>query len=382
LDEGRTTRYRFSVVRDRLHSHPAPYLDFVFGRHRVQLPESVREIVRKHGELALRRCTREEAETFAQTAVESLSRSYGVEKSPAAILPTPGGRAGLSAIAATLISPGQTVVVTEPGYPVFDRVAAQAHAAVRSITLDPGLDFEPDLDPVTGERAGAVRILALNYPNNPTGTVPSPAAIAGMRGRLDGDTIWFNDATYGPLTFADRPFSLLATESARRDEIRTLELHSLAKLFPLGPLSASFLTGDDDLVDAVREYSDFAWSPMSALQLRVAGECLRRDDHVAALRDDLRERVSRLGDVLGELGFDCFPVRGGMYQLCRAPAEVDGQRVDGADEAAEALLANHHLAVMPFQVADQAYVRFSALYLPEELESLAGLGRGRRLVQS
>ena len=376
------SRYRFSVIRDRLRRHEAPYLDFVFGRHKFALPEGVRETVRRHGELALRRCTRDESETFSQTAIEFLSRCYGIEQSPTRILPTPGGRAGLNALAATLISPGQTVVVTEPGYPVFDRVAAQSHAEIKPVTLDPDRDFEPDIGPVTDGRAGRVRILALNYPNNPTGSVPSATTLARMRDRLDDDTIWFNDATYGPLTYGDRPFSLLATEPARRGEVRALELHSLGKLFPLGPLSASFLAGDDDLVDAVREYSDFVWSPMSALQLRVAGECLGRDDHVAALRDGLHERLVRLGEVLSELGFDCFPVRGGMYQLCRAPASVGGRRVDGADEASEALLANHDVAVMPFQVGGDAYVRFSALYSPEELESLAGLGRERPLVQS
>ena len=376
------SRYRFSVVRDRLRQHRAPYLDFVFGHHQYALPEDVQDTVQRHGDLALRRCSREESEAFAQIAVDFLCRTYGVEKSPTAVLPTPGGRAGLSALAATLISPGQTVVVTEPGYPVFDRVAAQSHAEVKPVTLDPDRDFEPDLGPVTDGQPGAVRILALNYPNNPTGSVPSATTLARMRDRLDDDTIWLNDATYGPLTYGDRPFSLLATEPALRGEVRALELHSLGKLFSLGPLSASFLTGDDDLIDAVREYSDFVWSPMSALQLRVAGECLGRDDHVAALRAGLRERLDRLGEVLSELGFECFPVRGGMYQLCRAPASVGGRRVDGADEAAEALLANHDVAVMPFQVGGDAYVRFSALYSPEELESLAGLGRGRPLVQS
>ena len=377
-----SSRYRFSVVRDRLHRHGAPYLDFIFGRHEYGLPDSVEETVRRHAELALRRCTREETETFSQAAVGFLSRTYGAEVAADAVLPTPGGRAALNTLAATLISPGQTVVVTEPGYPVFDRVAAQSHAAVHTVALDPDRDFEPDLGSVAAKPAGVVRLLALNYPNNPTGSIPSPAAIAGMRRKLVAKAIWFNDATYGPLTYGERPFSLLATKAARNGELRALELHSLAKLFPLGPLSASFLTGDQDLLGPVREYSDFAWSPMSALQLRVAAECLARDDHVAALRDGLRDRLARLGAVLSELGFDCFPVRGGMYQLCRAPASVGGRPVHDADEAAEVLITNHDVAVMPFQVGHHAYVRFSALYLPEELEKLAGLGRGRRLVQS
>jgi aspartate/methionine/tyrosine aminotransferase len=372
-----SSRYRFSVVRDRLQRHPAPYLDFVFGRHQYSLPGAVQQTVRRHGELALRRCTREEAQAFTRAAVGFLSRTYGAEVPDVAILPTPGGRAALSTLTATLISPGQIVVVTEPGYPVFDRLAAQSHAALKTATLDPGNGFEPDLEGISDRRAGSVRLLALNYPNNPTGTIPSPTTIARMRDRLDPETIWFNDATYGPLAYDERPFSLFSSGPVRDGQVRALELHSLAKLFPLGPLSASFLVGDLELIDAVREYSDFAWSPMSALQLRVAAECLAQDDHVAALRDGLHERLTRLDVVLTELGFESFPVRGGMYLLCRAPAAVDGREVRDADEAAERLLADHDVAVMPFQVGQDAYLRFSALYAPDELDRLASLGQGR-----
>jgi len=382
VNDKRSSRYQFSVVRDRLQSHRAPYLDFVFGRHKVELPDAVQEIVRRHADLALRRCTRDEVEVFAGAAVDSLARTYGVEVSPDAILPTPGGRAALSTLASTLISPGETVVVTEPGYPVFDRVAGQSHATVRPVTLDPDRGFDPALESLAGKGVGEVRILALNYPNNPTGAVPSPATIAEMQRHLDADTIWFNDATYGPLTYLERPFSLMATAPARTGELRVLELHSLAKLFALGPLSTSFLIGDDDLIEPVREYSDFAWSPMSALQLRVARECLGQDEHVKSMREDLRERLARLSAVLSDLGFDCFPAKGGMYQLCRSPASVGGRSVHGAGEAAEVLLADHHVAAVPFEVGPHAYVRFSALYLPEELETLAGLGRGQRLVQA
>jgi len=376
------SRYQFSVVRDRLHRHRDPYLDFVFGRHKYELPDAVHSIVREHPELALKRCAPDEVEAFARTAVDFLSRTYGVEASPSAILPTPGGRAALSTLAAALISPGETVVVTDPGYPVFDRVAAQSHATVRFVTLDPDRGFDPALGSLAGDRVDAVRILALNYPNNPTGAVPSPSTIAEMRRHLDADTIWFNDATYGPLTYAERPFSLMSTDSAGSGGLRTLELHSLAKLFPLGPLSASFLVGDEDLIAPIRDYSDFAWSPMSALQLRVARKCLGQDEHVAQMREGLRERLARLSAVLSDLGFRCFPAQGGTDQLCRAPVSVGGRPVHGADEAAEVLLADHHVAVVPFEVGPQAYVRFSALYLAEELETLAGLGRGRRLVQS
>ena len=70
-----SSRYRFSVVRDRLQRHPAPYLDFVFGRHKYGLPDAIQETVRRHGELALRRCTHEETQAFTRAAVGFLSRT-------------------------------------------------------------------------------------------------------------------------------------------------------------------------------------------------------------------------------------------------------------------------------------------------------------------
>jgi len=377
-----SSRYQFSIVRDRLRRHPAPYLDFVFGRHKYPLPAVVEATVREAAELALRPRTSDEVEAFARTACDFLSRTYGVEASPSAILPTPGGRAALGTLAATLISPGETVVVTAPGYPVFDRVAAQSNARVRSVTLDPDRHFDPALGSSDGDPMGPVRILALNYPNNPTGAVPSATTISEMQRHFDTDTIWFNDATYGPLTYGERPFSLLARDPAGSGDLRVLELHSLAKLFPLGPLSSSFLVGDESLIEPIRDYSDFAWSPMSALQLRVARECLDQDDHVEQMREDLRERLARLSDVLSDLGFHCFPVQGGTYQLCRAPVCIGDRPVRGAGEAAEVLLTDHDVAAVPFEVGPHAYVRFSALYLTEELKTLAGLGRGQRLVQS
>jgi hypothetical protein len=69
-----------------------------------------------------------------------------------------------------------------------------------------------------------------------------------------------------------------------------------------------------------------------------------------------------------------------MYQLCRCPGSVGGKRVRGADEASEALLARHDIAAMPFEAGPGAYLRFSALYRPEDLAALAE--RGPRLVQA
>jgi aspartate/methionine/tyrosine aminotransferase len=370
-------RYPFSVVRERLRSHSGDYLDFAFGRHLVSLPSAIVDEVRRHPESALERCSAEETNALIDSAAEFFSRLYGIRLTPNSIFPAPGGRMAMNALGAALLRHGDAVLVTEPTYPVFERIAAQLHAKVLVAPLDPGREFAPVLDTLAGEQKRRIRIVALNYPNNPTGRLLSPAARAELRGGLDHEIIWFNDATYAPLTYDVPPQSLLAVDDAST----TIELHSLVKIFALGPLSIAFLVGDESVLSRVREYSEFVWSPLSSLQARLAQLCLDDPQHVEKVRDALRSRLARLRDVLEQHGFEVFQEQAGMYLLCRAPSNIGGRPVESANAAAELMLSEHGVAVVPWDVSPHNYLRFSGMYLAEELDALRDLAGGGKLVQ-
>jgi aspartate/methionine/tyrosine aminotransferase len=365
--------YKFEVVRERLRRHPGPVLDFAIGRQQQLRPAWLESFVREHAELALARRGPEELEACVEAAAERLARVYGVEVGRAAVLAAPNARSAMSALAATLVAPGDPVLVTEPGYPVFSRLAAQCRARVLAAVLDPDRGFAPDL--ATLDPAAPLRLAALNYPNNPTGAVLSGPALVALRERL-GAAVVFNDATYGPLTYEGPPSSLLA---GARAGAPLVELHGLGKLFGSGPLGLAFLVGHEDLVARIGRYGEFASTQLSSLQVRLATRCLESWEHVDALRERWRVRLAELLRVVSGLGFDPFPAAGGIYLLCRAPAEVDGRPIANAAEAADLLLARYGLGVVPWEVGRHGYLRFSAAYLPEELDALAGLGRGRRL---
>jgi aminotransferase len=374
------TTYQFTVIRDKMRRHGGPVLDFALGRRRQPPPEWLESLVREHAPLMLRRRQDDELEAFIDEAAQMLDAVYGVRVVPRQILPAPSGRAAMAALATTLIAPGDGVLVTEPGYPAFARIAAQAYARLVVAPLDPSNGFAPDLDRLSGEDA-AVHLVALNYPNNPTGTVLSGAAFDGLRSRVAADTVIYNDAIYGPLTYHRPPWSLLAEEFSARP-VAVLELHSLGKLFALGPLGIAFLVGPEEPIDVIRRFSDFSWSQLSSLQLQVAVRCLGDWQYVDAVRDDLADRLGRLRRVVTEIGFEPYPTDAGMYLLCRAPAAVGDRRAATAAEVAELLLARHGLAVAPWDVPPHGYIRFSAAYQDEDLDALTELGGGSRLVSS
>jgi len=356
-------------------AHPRPFLDFAIGRHVEAPPAWLDEFVHEHSARALKRAAADEIDSFVELAQQTLERVYGVRVSVESILPAPSGRAAMSVLTASLVAPGDQVLVTEPGYPAFARVAAQRGARIRVAALDPARSFAVDLSTLDRSGgSGGIRFAALNYPNNPTGTLISPVELGALRDRLGPEPVIFNDAVYGPLTYRRSPFSMLADEFTAVRDARVLELHSLGKLFALGPLGIAFLVGSEDLIARVRQYSDFAWTQLNSLQVRTAIRCLESWEHVERVRDGFSRRLDRLRSVVAGLGFTPFPTAAGLYLLCRLPAALAGHPVATAGEAADRLLENHDLAVVPWEAPPHGYLRFSAAYPPAELDALAGLG--------
>ncbi|MGB3563307.1 MAG: pyridoxal phosphate-dependent aminotransferase [Thermoanaerobaculia bacterium] len=372
------SRYQFSVIRERLRERGGEVLDFAIGSAGVPLAEPLAELVQEQPQLALRRCTPDEVESFAVSAAEMLFRVYEVRLDPELVLAVPGSRVAMSTLTACVLRPNDDVLVTEPGYPAFARVAAHQHVRIWRAALDPERDFLPDLD--LPAKSGPIRIAALNYPNNPTGAVLSRSGVAELAARVGPKAILFNDAAYGPLVYEGTPPSLLGIGALEGLEQPMAELHSLSKLFSLGPLGISYFVGTLGLIEELKEYSDFAWSPLSSLHLQLARRCLDDEALFDAVRDFFAQRIEALRAVIGNLGFQPYPTPAGMYVLCKLPTSIAGTPVTGAQQAADILLDQFGLAVAAFEMAPHAYLRFSSLYRDEDLESLAKLSERLEIV--
>ncbi len=369
-------RYPIAAVRERLRRQPGPVLDFAVGRHRERPPAALRDLIAKHtDEALLTPCSADELESFSSAAAAMLDRVYGLDIPPTSVMAVPGGRTAMSFLASTLIRPGDDVVVVEPAYPAFARVARQIHARVHDVPLDCHRDFEPDGSVLSADEKALTSFVALNYPNNPTGAVISPAALAGFLGAFEPGTIVFNDATYGPLVFDRPPWSMLAEAGESNGSLRFVELHSLAKLFGLGPMAVSFVVGEERIMAELREFSEYAWSDQSSLQIQVALGCMNDGERFEVVRRVFLERLERLRTTLEGLGFEPFPAASGMYIVCRTPSAIGGKPVADAEEAAEVLLQDHGVAIVPWQVRPTSYLRFSSQYTEEDLVSLQGLGQ-------
>jgi aspartate/methionine/tyrosine aminotransferase len=368
------TRYPLTAIKEKLIERRGRALDFAIGRQSIPLPETINDWIQANAGLALKPAGRAELDEFACAASVFLAREYRVEIPATRILPTPGGRAAMSAFIACALSPGDKVLVTEPGYPAFARLATHRHAEVLVSFLDPENAFAPQLASIVEADDGPIRVIAVNYPNNPTGARLSSDVITKLGEITAASTILFNDATYGPLVYDERPGSLLGNGMSGTSQIEMVELHSLSKLFPLGPIAVSFLAGSEEMMQSVSTYSEFAWSPLSKLQLKATTMCLQDEARLHELRKFFPAQLRALRQTLISIGLEPYPTPAGVYTICPVPSHIAGKSVASGEEAANRLMDEFDLAVLPLDTPRHSYLRFSSLYHAEDLERLSGLG--------
>src|SRR5437762_10532314 len=89
-----------------------------------------------------------------------------------------GSKAALSILPAALINPGDYVLMTSPGYPVFGTHTKYYGGLVHNIPLTEANHFLPDLKSIPAEVLSKAKVLVINYPNNPTGASATPGFFA------------------------------------------------------------------------------------------------------------------------------------------------------------------------------------------------------------
>jgi len=303
---------------------------------------------------------------------EHQRRFYGLEVDPQReVIVTAGATEALTATLLALIdSPDDEVVVFEPFYDSYAAAVALAGARLRTVPLRLP-DFQPDLDALSDAVTDRTRLILVNDPHNPTGTVFSREVQAEIiRLAHAHDAIIVTDEVYEHLVFDDahRPIATLPGAAER-----TLTISSAGKTFSVTGWKIGWVHGPADLVTAVLTVKQFltyvngsAFQPAVAAGLRLPDDFF--DDAARAMQDKHR----LLAQGLGAAGFAVIPPRGGYFTVADATA------LDGADSAAfcRALPERAGVVAIPLSAfvsrehaADYAgLVRFAACKRVEVLE--------------
>lgn len=314
-----------------------------------------------------------------QAAARYLERVCGVSgiNPETEVIHSIGSKAALSILPAALINPGDYVLMTTPGYPVFGTHAKYYGGQVHNLPLTEQNNFLPDLKSVPADILKKAKALVLNYPNNPTGASATPEFFAEVVAFAKANgLVVIHDAAYAALVFEGKPLSFLATPGAKEVGI---ELHSSSKTFNMTGWRCGFVAGNELLVKA---YGDVKDNSDSGQFLAIQHAAAYGFDHPAITEKIAAKYSRRMGalvDVLKRAGFQAHKPRGSFFLYVKAPVAAtspDGKRTAfrTAEDVSQWLITEKLISSVPWDDAG-AYLRFSVTFVAaNEVEEKRILG--------
>ncbi|MFJ5883187.1 pyridoxal phosphate-dependent aminotransferase [Kitasatospora cineracea] len=248
-----------------------------------------------------------------RTAIaEHQQRFYGLTIDPdTEVLVTAGATEALAAALLALLEPGDEVIAFEPFYDSYAACIAMAGAVRVPLTLRAPA-FRPDLDELRALITPRTRLLLINTPHNPTGTVLTPEELATIAElAVEHDLLVITDEVYEHLVFTGAHHPLAALPGMRE---RTVTISSAGKTFSFTGWKVGWVTGTPALVAAVRTAKQYlTYVSAGPFQYAVAEALRLPDSYYADFRADLRRKRDLLGAGLRAAGFEVYEPQGTYF---------------------------------------------------------------------
>lgn len=304
-----------------------------------------------------------------QAVCDYYERRFGVSGiTPSMVQSCNGTQEGVGHLGLALLDPGDTILVPDPCYPVFEAGAKIADAKLEYYPLVAEHNYLPYVAGIDPEVADRAKYMIVSLPANPVGSVGTPEIYEEIiTFAREHDLLIVHDNAYSDIVFDGEPGgSFLQYPGALEVGV---EFFSLSKSFNVTGARIGFLVGREDVVSAfakLRGQIDFGmFFPIQ----KAAIACLNGPrDEVEAQRLKYQERRDALCDGLEGLGWERPNAHGSMFVWAKLP----GGRTDSM-AFCEELMEKAGVVVTPgasFGPSGEGHVRM-ALVLPPDQIALA-----------
>jgi len=305
----------------------------------------------------------------------------GIDATPEQVIVTPGAKPIMFFAMLALVEGGDEVIYPNPGFPIYESMAAYAGGTPVAARLRESNDFRMDVDEVGSLVTDRTRLIVINSPHNPTGSILTDDDLRAIaRIAVERDLVILADEIYGRLQYEGEPLSI-ATLPGMAD--RTITLDGFSKTYAMTGWRLGYGVVPEWLVPAFSRLVINSVSCTNAFAQAGAVEALTGpQDEADAMRAEFIARRSLIVDGLNSIeGVSCVLPAGAFYAF---PSIGSFERTSA--EIADHLLYDAGvcgLAGTAFGAHGEGYLRFSYANSRENIaraiervgESLARLSR-------
>ena len=310
-----------------------------------------------------------------QAIAAKTERDSGYQVAPSQVVVTNGGKHAVYQAFATLIDPGDEVLLPTPYWTTYPEAIALAGGTPVPVMTDENSGYLTSVADLEARRTDRTKALVFVSPSNPTGAVYPPELVAEIGRWAAAAGIWvITDEIYEHLVYGDARFSSIAVAAPELAD-RCVVLNGVAKTYAMTGWRVGWLIGPPDVAKAAADLQSHLTSNVCNVAQAAALAAVSGDlSAVARMRDAFDRRRKLMTGMLNEIpgvvcplpdgAFHCYPSVKGVLGR-----EIAGRRPSSSAELAELLLDEVDVAVVPGEAfGTPGYFRLSCALGDSDLE--------------
>ncbi len=284
-------------------------------------------------------------------------KTRGIKVDPERIIITPGAKPIMFYSILALLQEGDEAIYPNPLFPIYESMINFTDATAVPVTLREELDFRFDIDELRSKVTPRTRLIILNSPHNPTGSVLTGEDISAI-----ADIAWENDIT----VFSDEVYEYIVYEGQHHSIAslpgmldRTILLSGYSKTYAMTGWRLGYAVVPEELVHPIVRLISNSISCTPPFIQHAGIEALTgQQESVSLMVAEFKKRRDLIVEGLNRIpGISCVRPRGAFYVFPNIK-----QLGMGCEEFADFLLNEHGVAALPgthFGRFGDGYLRFS-----------------------
>nr|WP_296961214.1 aminotransferase class I/II-fold pyridoxal phosphate-dependent enzyme [uncultured Mediterraneibacter sp.] len=293
---------------------------------------------------------------------------FGVELEEDEIMSVYGSQECMAHIGMVFCNPGDTILVPNPGYPMFDMSGVMAKANVEYYTIKEENGYLPDLEHIPEDVLKCAKYMIVSYPLNPVCVCAPdefyPELIAFAK---KNNIVILHDNAYSDIIFTRKQGkSFLAFEGAKEVGV---EFYSLSKSYNLTGARISFVVGNKEIVKKFRLLrSQIDYGIFLPVQYAAIAALTGPDDFVEQQREEYEARNKALCGGLRKIGWNVPDSQGTMFVWAKIP-----QGYESSADFCMKLMEKTGVIVTPgsaFGSEGEGYVRMALVINEQKIQEM------------
>ena len=312
-------------------------------------------------------------------------RDSGFEVDPAQVLVTNGGKQSLYNTFATLLDPGDEVIVVNPYWTTYPEAITLAGGTSVIVPTDETSGYRATVAQLEAARTTRTKVLLFVSPSNPTGAVYSPAETKTIGDWAVANNLWVvTDEIYEHLVYGDAKFASMPVLCPALVD-KCVIVNGVAKTYAMTGWRVGWMIGPKDVIKAATNLQSHATSNVNNIAQFAAAAALNGDLSAVNEMKTAFDRRRKL--IVAELnkvnGFVCPMPEGAFYAYPSVKnvlgRTISGKQINSSADLAALILDEVEVAVVPGEAfGTPGYIRLS--YALGDADILEGVSRIQKLL--